>query len=113
LYEDEKAKVIVMNGMPDHIHMLIETKPSIFLPDLVRKVKEASSKWVSQNFSNLENFNWQEGYSVFSVGYSTKESVIKYIQHQEEHHQNISYDDEYTTLLNMQDIKFDERFVLG
>ena len=36
-------------------------------------------------------FTWQIGYSALSVSPSQVDSVIKYIKHQEKHHQTISY----------------------
>jgi len=113
LFEDEGAHVVIMNGMPDHVHILVHTKPSILLSTLVRKVKGASCRWTHQNISELEHFGWQDGYGAFSVGYSNKEAVYRYIQNQEEHHRQSTYDAEFTRLLEMQKIQYDPRFVLG
>ena len=79
----------------------------------MRKVKSAFSKWARQTLPDLSKFYWQDGYAVFTVGYSTKDAVIKYIRAQEEHHQNKSYDAEFTDLLTIQDISYNERYVLG
>jgi putative transposase len=113
LSEDEGASLFAINGMPDHVHILVKLKPSIQLADFVRKLKGGSSKWARQTLPGLSDFFWQDGYGAFTVGYSTKDAVLKYIRNQKEHHREKSYDAEFTELLKMQEIQYDERFVLG
>ena len=51
---------MIINGMPDHIHVLVGTKPNCNLSDLVRDIKANSSKWINEkrfkNHSNLIAF---------------------------------------------------------
>ena len=41
-------KSIIVNGMGDHIHCFIGLKPSIAISDLVRDIKNNSSKFVNE-----------------------------------------------------------------
>lgn len=40
-------KMLQINGVADHVHLLISLKPSIALSDLVRDIKAASSKFIN------------------------------------------------------------------
>ena len=60
----------------------------------------------------IENFNWQDGYSAFTVSPSQLERVRTYIQRQAEHHRNRTFVEEYRDLLRAHGIDFDERFLL-
>src|SRR5262245_11791846 len=70
---DKKQNVILINGMPDHIHMLVSLSPTICISDFIRDIKTTSTKWMRSDPMNLKAFAWQDGFAAFSVGYSTKE----------------------------------------
>ncbi|MGA2868309.1 MAG: transposase [Verrucomicrobiota bacterium] len=59
----------------------------------------------------LPDFAWQNGYGIFSIGFSQIESLKKYIAGQEEHHRKISFQDEFRQLLKRYELEFDERYV--
>ncbi|MBS0654781.1 MAG: IS200/IS605 family transposase [Verrucomicrobia bacterium] len=109
---DEDSKIIAMNGMPDHIHILLGIKPSMNLSDLIRQIKTTSSKWVQKTFPEKGKFGWQDGYGAFSVGMSTVQAVKRYIQNQEEHHLKQPFQEEFIGFLDAHGISYDPRFVL-
>ncbi len=45
---NQKQKLIAINGMPDHIHILVGIKPNIALSDLVLDIKSSSSKFINK-----------------------------------------------------------------
>ena len=92
-------KLLTINGMPDHIHILIGMKPSCCLSDLVREIKKASNEFVNKNGFSRSRFEWQEGYGAFSYSHSALDNVIHYIQNQKEHHKKRSFKDEYKEFL--------------
>ena len=104
-------KMLQINGMPDHIHILIGMRPVQALSDLIKLIKQDSSKWINQNGLVNRNFSWQQGYGAFSYSKSQLPVVINYIQNQEEHHKRITFINEYMGMLNAHSIKFDERFI--
>jgi putative transposase len=105
------SKLISINGMPDHVHILIGWKPSKGLPDLVRDIKADSSNFINENKLVRGRFNWQEGYGAFSYGHSQLDTIIRYIQNQERHHKRKSFKHEYTSFLRKYDIVFDEKLI--
>lgn len=113
IVKNHKGKPIQIGGMPDHVHLLIQLSTLKTYHDLIRALKSCSSLWVHQQYPNLKNFAWQEGFGSFSVSYSLVEKVREYIRNQEKHHANESFDDEYQKLLRLHEVNYDERFVLG
>ncbi len=105
-------KVLQINGMPDHIHLFFGMRPTQSLSDLMKQVKQDSSKWINTNGLVTGKFSWQEGYGAFSYSKSHVPNVIKYIANQEEHHKTKNFGDEYLELLIESGIDYDERYIL-
>jgi hypothetical protein len=78
---------------------------------MIKEVKRGSSRWLKTKGPELSDFAWQSGYGIFSIGFSQIESVRRYIAGQEEHHRQVSFQDEFREFLQRYEIKFDERFV--
>jgi REP element-mobilizing transposase RayT len=104
-------KVLQINGMADHVHLFIGLRPTQFVADLIKQVKEDSSGWINKKRFVPQYFNWQEGYGAFSHSKSQVQKVVKYIQEQEEHHAKISFLEEYVDMLKKFGIAFDERYI--
>jgi len=64
--QDDKHKLLAINGMPDHINILIGYRPAQSLPDLMQDVKGSSSKWINEKRFVPGRLSWQEGYGAFS-----------------------------------------------
>lgn len=85
-----------VNGIENHIHLLIQLHPSVCLSDLVRDIKLSTSQWIKQNRDLFPQFaGWGREYGAFTYALRDKEMVIKYIQNQREHHQRETFEDEY------------------
>lgn len=108
---NKQQKLITVNSMPDHIHLLIGLKPDMALSDLMRDIKANSSRYINQNRWVRGKFRWQEGFGAFSYSRSQLDTVIRYIDSQELHHAKISFKDEYLDLLEKSQIDYDERYV--
>lgn len=78
--------------------------------DLVEEVKKSSSKWMKAE-GGVPGFSWQAGYGAFSIGESQADTVIRYIQNQEEHHRKGTYQEEYRRFLERYRVAYDERYV--
>src|SRR5690606_31586471 len=107
------AKLLEVGGMPDHVHLLIELSSIDKFSHFIRSLKACSSQWIHKHFSDLQDFAWQEGYGSFSVSYSVLESVRKYIQNQQQHHAKMSFEEEFIKFLELHQVNYDKRFVLG
>ena len=109
---NEKQKLMIINGMPDHIHLLIGLGPDCKLSDLVRTIKANSSKWINESSFILEKFQWQKGFGAFSIGTSSVNTVINYIKTQEEHHHRKTFREEYIEFLTTYQIDYDINYIL-
>jgi putative transposase len=102
---------IIVGGVEDHVHVLSALSRTSSPADMVKEIKRGSSLWIKSKSSELAEFSWQNGYGMFSIGSSQIPVVKEYIATQEDHHQRISFQDEFRTLLRRYDIEFDERYV--
>lgn len=112
IFQNNEHKVLQINGMPDHVHILFGMRPTQSLSDLMKQVKQDSSKWVNNKEFVNGKFSWQAGYGAFSYSKSEVPNVINYIINQELHHKSITFQDEYLQLLKEFNIEFDERYIL-
>jgi REP element-mobilizing transposase RayT len=102
---------LVLNGTEDHVHLLAKLRPDCALSDVLRDLKANATWWMHDVFPSLKNFSWQRGYGAFTVSQSNVEAVRKYIARQKEHHQKISFRDEFIQFLQENGIEYDERFI--
>lgn len=89
----------VVNGVEDHLHLLIRLKPTQSISSVVNLLKGASSRWINLNADLEEKFQWQNGYGVFSVSKKDISKVRSYIYNQEKHHKTVSYSKELKRLV--------------
>ena len=108
-----KAKLFMVNGPSDHVHIALSTNPDICISDCARSIKANTSRWIHQRFDGLNNFAWQEGYSAFSVSKSNIPQVVKYIQNQREHHKTTSFDEELKSFLKKHQIEYNSKYFPG
>lgn len=108
---NEGQKLIAINGMPDHIHILVGLKPTKALSELVRDIKANSSRFINDNKWVLGKFEWQEGFGAFSYSHSQIPNVVKYIENQEEHHKVKTFREEYLEFLKLYDVDFKPEYV--
>jgi putative transposase len=111
IISNKNQKLIAINGMPDHIHILIGMKPSCNLSDLVREIKKSSNDFINHKGFVKGKFSWQEGFGAFSYNHSNLTQVIKYIENQKTHHAVKSFRDEYFELLKEFEIDFKPEFL--
>lgn len=111
IVQNHDHKMIAINSMPDHLHMLFGFRPTQSLSDLMRIVKGDSSEWINQQKLTPVVFRWQEGYGAFSYSKSQLSQVATYIEQQEEHHRKKTFLEEYEDILNNFGIDFDQRYV--
>lgn len=109
---NENSQILNINGIDNHVHILVKLKPSISVSDFVCKLKTNSSKWVSETFKLSYGFQWQGGFSSFSVSESQVTIISRYIDDQEEHHKKFSFEKELEDFLKRNKIAFDEKHFL-
>ena len=111
LINESNCKAIIVNGVEDHVHCLVGLRPVVTVSELMKAVKAKSSKYINDHQLTKDRFEWQEGYGVFSYHQSLVDTVFKYIQNQETHHQMQTFDEEYIGLLNEFKVEYDEQYL--
>ena len=106
-----RQKLIAINNMPDHVHLLIGLQPDLVLSDLVRDIKAGSSGFIKRKRWVAGRFSWQEGFGAFSYSRSQLDTVIRYIQNQQKHHAKKTFLQEYVELLEKFGIAYDPRYI--
>lgn len=111
IIQSNNHKLLAINGMPDHVHILVGLRPTQSISDLMQEVKRSSSKWINERKFTPYKFEWQEGYGAFSYCELHVQQVINYIRNQEEHHTHKTFQSEYVELLKEFNLAFDERYI--
>ena len=112
ILEHRGGRLIRAGGSKNHIHLLTELGATVSVSDVMRDVKANSSKWIHETFPAAASFQWQTGYAAFTVSTSAARDVIRYLEHQDEHHQTRTFEQEFVEFLRRHGIEFDERHVL-
>ena len=107
----ETEYALAVGGWKDHVHIFFELKASQCVADVLKVVKSKSSGWVNENNFVRGQFNWQAGYGAFAHSRPQRDDVIQYITHQEEHHRQKTFREEYVQMLDRHGISFNEAFL--
>src|SRR5699024_5842704 len=86
IIQNQGHKLLAINGMPDHLHILFGMRPVQSLSELMQDIKGDSSKWINNKRLVKGRFSWQAGYGAFSYAKSQLPNVIRYIENQKKHH---------------------------
>ena len=70
ILRERGCSLLAVNGMPDHVHLLVRYPADLSHSDMLRHVKSRSSGWVHETFPALGRFAWQNGYGGFTVSRS-------------------------------------------
>jgi putative transposase len=111
IIKNKNQKPMIINGMPDHVHIFIGLSPDISISDLVRDIKSNSTSYINEEKLIAGKFSWQKGYAAFTYSKSQVEKVVNYIQRQEEHHRIKSFREEYLEFLKKYEIEYDEKYL--
>ena len=95
IIQNHGHKMIAINSMPDHLHLLI---------------------WIQAKSINKQQFTpvvfrWQEGYGAFSYSRSHVQVVTDYVMNQEAHHRKRTFLEEYQQFLKQFEIEYDDRYI--
>jgi putative transposase len=101
---------IRVGGTADHVHLLATLHQNQSLAVFMRKLKANSSGWAHETFPESRVW-WQTGYGAFTVSHSAVDAVRNYIENQEQHHREMSFQDEFRGLLKRHGIQYDERYL--
>jgi REP-associated tyrosine transposase len=98
-----KCKPIIIGGVEDHVHLLIELTTDNSVSRVMSILKANSSRWIHDEIG-MRDFQWQRGYAAFSVSESIAPRVERYIAQQEEHHRKKSFREELSEFFKVNGI---------
>lgn len=111
IVQNQQNKLLSINSVYDHMHLLVGLKPNQSCSELMEQVKGKSSLFINEKKFTKNKFRWQEGFGAFSYSRSQIDNVIKYILNQKEHHHNMTFREEYMGLLKKFEINYDEKYI--
>ena len=111
IIQQHSHKMLCINGVEDHVHILVGMRPTQSVSDLLQDIKGSSSKWINTKNLVKGKFEWQEGYGVFSYSKSQIKTVATYIENQEQHHKKTTFREEYLALLKEFEVEYDEKYI--
>ncbi|OQX97087.1 MAG: transposase [Bacteroidetes bacterium 4572_117] len=112
ILKNKECVLYRVNGIEDHIHIFTHVHPTIAISDLIKDIKRATNSYIKKSNIFPEFTAWQKGYGAFTYSTREKHTIINYVKNQEEHHNTISFIDEYKQLLKDNDVDFDENHLL-
>lgn len=99
-----------IGGVEDHVHLLIGLEATHTVADFLRELKKATSLWAAKESGG--RFAWQEGYAAFTVSWTHRDALKKYISSQEEHHKELDFVQELRRLLKRNGVEYDPKYLL-
>ncbi|MDL2208081.1 IS200/IS605 family transposase [Parabacteroides sp. OttesenSCG-928-O15] len=109
IIKNKNSVLYRINGIEDHLHMLLSLHPSIALSDFMRDLKTETSKMLKRTVG-FEKFKaWGEGYAALSYSLRDKDMIVHYIKEQREHHKVRTFREEYIAFLEEMGFTLDER----
>jgi putative transposase len=110
LRDNVDSPALLINGVEDHVHTLVRLSRKFPVMKVIQESNVETSKWLKRQATVAREFAWQAGYGAFSVSASMLEEVKKYIENQREHHQQMSFQDEFRELCRRHGLALDERY---
>ena len=77
--ENQHCPSLRIGGVEDHIHILCRLSKTLNVSTLIRELKRESSKWIKEEYAQLADFHWQNGYGAFSISPSHIDALTTYI----------------------------------
>lgn len=100
-----------VGGTDNHVHIACTLPRTLAISKLLEEIKKTSSAWMKRQDATFAKFAWQTGYGAFSLGQSQLQTLIRYIDNQEEHHRNRTFEDELIDTLRKYNVEYDARYL--
>ncbi len=110
--KNKKSVMYQINGIPNHIHILVSLHPTLSLSNFVKELKNATNTWIKKHDGFPKFESWGHKYAAFTCNVKDKRRLIKYIENQRIHHEIKSSEDEYKTLILEAEIEIDPKYFL-
>lgn len=94
IIKNNDCVLLRINGIANHIHILVELHQTVALSTLVKSIKQSSSRWLSGNADFPLFEGWGREYFAATIHRDMIEQVKQYIINQDNHHAKINFEDE-------------------
>ena len=111
IIKEYSHRTLIINGMPDHLHLVFGMRPTQSISELMQHIKADSSRWVNKSNFVRGKFSWQDGYGAFSYSKSQLPGLIKYVENQQLHHRKKTFLEEYRHILDQLGIEYDSKYL--
>ena len=111
IVQNNGHKMLAINSVPDHLHLFVGLNPKQSISDMMRMVKGDSSEFVNKEGFTKRKFYWQDGYGAFSNSRSQIDGVVKYIMGQKQHHEIMTFREEYLDILRKNEVEYNEKYI--
>ena len=111
--QNKNCILFAINGVEDHLHIVLKLHPSVALADLIREIKTSSNKFIKTENLFMHFIGWSIGYAAFTYSIEALPNLIKYVDNQETHHQRKEFYTEYVSLLKEHGISYKEEYLFG
>lgn len=111
IIKNYQHKLLAINAMPDHVHILIGYNVNQLIPELMEKIKTSSNAWIKKEKKTPFKFEWQKGYGAFTHSHSQIDTVANYIRNQHRHHRKKPFKEEYLEMLKTNEIEYNGKYL--
>lgn len=111
ILHNKNCKNIQINGVEDHVHILMNLHPSVALADLMKEIKVSTNAFIKEKGLFPMFTGWQIGYGAFTYSNDALSNLTWYVQNQEVHHGEITFEEEYISLLEEQGVDYELKYV--
>jgi putative transposase len=78
--------ILALNGMADHVHVVLVIPSTVTIAELAKQIKGASSHFVNEVLRPEMPFKWQGSYGAFTVSRWDVDKIVAYVKNQKQHH---------------------------
>ena len=87
--EEYQFKILAMEVMPDHVHLLLDCRPQFMISDMVKIMKGNTARWLFLKMPELKKslcggHLWNPSYCAVTVSDRSQQQVETYIKNQKE-----------------------------
>jgi len=76
---DKECTVLALNGMEEHVHLVVSLPTTVAIAELVKQVKGVSSHLVNAETAHKAQFKWQGYYGAFTVSRWDVDQIVHYV----------------------------------
>ncbi len=89
---------LMINGMPDHLHILLKIPAKVTVSYIAQLLKGSSSRFMNDLSGNQQLFEWSRGYGAFTISKKDVDMIANYIKNQKQHHKTGELKQEFEKL---------------